>query len=74
MIIKIITNEDRSDLDSEIREHDACVPEKIMNPGSVDEAKWEAAKKDVQETYGEIRWPVVSYIYKKSGGSFHKAS
>jgi phage-related protein (TIGR01555 family) len=42
----------------------------VQNPGKVDEAKWERAKKKVKEEYGEIRWPVVTYVYKKMGGTF----
>ena len=41
----------------------------IMNPGHVDEGKWDEAKKISHESYGEIRWPFVMWIYKhKLGG------
>ena len=29
---------------------------------------WKKAKEAVQKEYGEIRWPVVQYLYKKLGG------
>lgn len=44
--------------------------EEIMNPGVVDEAKWEKAKEMVRKEYGEIKWPAVTYIYKQMGGTF----
>jgi hypothetical protein len=80
-VVTIVTNgditaqtalSDDPDLAREVQEHDSVVPEKIMNPGSVDEPKWKAAKADVMKEYGEIRWPVVSYVYRKMGGTFHR--
>ena len=44
---------------------------KVANPGSVDEAKWEEAKKKCIKEYGEIKWPVVTTIYKDLHGKFH---
>ena len=41
---------------------------KKMNPGHVDEALWEKAKKAVIKTYGKIKWPVVMSVYEKMGG------
>lgn len=46
--------------------------EKIVNPGKVDEALWEKAKKAVQEEYGKLDYAIVTAIYKKMGGEFHK--
>ena len=42
----------------------------IANPGKVDEALWEKAKKISMESYGEIRRPFVTYMYKELGGKF----
>lgn len=46
--------------------------EKIINPGKVDEAIWEKAKKAVKEEYGELDYAIVTAVYKKMGGTFHK--
>ncbi len=43
---------------------------KIMNPGKVDEGGWSKAKEVSQKTFGEIRWPFVTWYYKKQGGTF----
>lgn len=48
------------------------LPKKIANPGKVDEALWEKAKRASQEAFGEIRWPFVTSWYKKQGGTFTK--
>lgn len=44
--------------------------EKIANPGKVDETKWGKAKEIVKKEYGEVRWPVVTTVYKEMGGKF----
>lgn len=44
--------------------------EKIENPGKVDEALWEKAKRASEEAFGEIRYPFVSWWYQKQGGTF----
>lgn len=36
--------------------------------GSVDESKWEKAKKACIKEYGHIKWPVVMHIYENMGG------
>lgn len=46
--------------------------DKIQNPGDVDEELWSKAKEQVKKEYGEIKWPVVTEVYKKMGGHFHK--
>lgn len=46
----------------------------IQNPGDVDEALWEKAKKAVMKQYGKIKWAVVTSVYKKMGGTFKKKS
>jgi hypothetical protein len=43
---------------------------KLANPGKVDEALWKKAKKASEEAFGKIKWPFVSWWYKKQGGSF----
>lgn len=40
----------------------------IQNPGNVDEALWEKAKKKSQEEYGHIKYAFVMYLYKEMGG------
>lgn len=42
----------------------------ISNPGKVDEGKWKKAKEASRKEYGEVRWPVVTTIYKEMGGAF----
>lgn len=44
--------------------------EKKMNPGHVDEDKWEKAKKACVKEYGKIKWPIVTHIYEQMGGTF----
>lgn len=44
--------------------------DKMMNPGNVDENLWEKAKKASIKEYGDIKWSVVTYLYKKMGGTF----
>lgn len=51
--------------DSSIDKHDT-----IQNPGKVDEALWAKAKHASEDAFGKIKWPFVSYIYQKWGGSF----
>jgi hypothetical protein len=46
----------------------------VQNPGDVDEAKWEAAKKASAKEYGPDNWKTVTKIYKSMGGKFHKKS
>lgn len=43
---------------------------KIQNPGKVDETLWKKAKEVSKESYGEERWPFVTWLYKKEGGKF----
>jgi hypothetical protein len=45
--------------------------EKISNPGKVDEALWAKAKEASQKRFGKMKWPFVTYLYKKLGGTFH---
>lgn len=45
----------------------------IMNPGKVDEAKWSEAKKAAEKSGYKDKYAVVTSIYKKMGGTFHKA-
>lgn len=44
--------------------------ELLKNPGKVDEGLWEKAKRASQEAFGEIKWPFVTYWYKRHGGKF----
>ena len=44
----------------------------ITNPGDVDEKLWKKAKDASKEAFGEIKYPFVSYLYKKWGGQFVK--
>ena len=75
---KSVANSSQEQLDKEhgisleITQHnsDPMVGEKIENPGSVDEPKWEAAKKDADKSIGKRSWALVSYIYKRLGGTF----
>ena len=46
--------------------------EKIVNPGKVDEALWTKAKEACQKEYGKLDYAIVTAIYKKMGGEFHK--
>ncbi len=36
---------------------------KLMNPGKVDEPKWEEAKEISKKSYGEVRYPFVMWLY-----------
>ena len=45
---------------------------KLANPGKVDENLWDKAKKATEKEYGKDKWPVVTSIYEKMGGKFHK--
>lgn len=49
---------------------DTELEERLANPGTVDEPKWEKAKERVRKEYGSEKWPVVTYVYKKMGGTF----
>jgi uncharacterized cupredoxin-like copper-binding protein len=40
----------------------------IMNPGHVDEATWEKAKKAAAESGHAEKWPLIMYLYEKMGG------
>lgn len=42
----------------------------ISNPGKVDESLWKKAKDVSMKALGKIKWPFVTYIYKKHGGTF----
>jgi hypothetical protein len=44
----------------------------LSNPGKVDETKWAKAEKATEKEYGSTKWPVVTSIYEKMGGKFHK--
>lgn len=44
--------------------------EKFANPGNVDESKWRLAKHKCVKEYGYLKWPVVTDIYEKMGGTF----
>lgn len=44
--------------------------DRIMNPGHVDEALWKKAKDASQKAFGEIKWPFVTWWYRKRGGKF----
>lgn len=46
----------------------------ISNPGNVDEAKWEAAKKACMKEYGKMKWAVVMHIYEQEGGETKKSN
>jgi hypothetical protein len=43
---------------------------KVMNPGKVDEALWEKAKRASEDAFGKIKYPFVSWWYQKQGGTF----
>lgn len=43
----------------------------IENPGNVDEALWDKAKKASQKAFGKIKWAFVTWKYKQMGGKFH---
>lgn len=42
----------------------------VQNPGKVDEELWGKAKEASQKSYGKIKWPFVTYMYEKLGGTF----
>lgn len=42
----------------------------VMNPGRVDEGLWDKAKRASEEAFGRIRYPFVTWWYKKQGGTF----
>jgi phage-related protein (TIGR01555 family) len=44
--------------------------EKLMNPGRVDEGLWAKAKEASQKAFGKVKWPFVTWWYKKQGGTF----
>jgi len=63
----------KNSLAEDIKAHNAESEEKIENPGDVDEGKWEEAKKAADKSTGGTRkWALVSYLYKKMGGTFHR--
>ena len=44
--------------------------DEVENPGKVDEALWSKAKKASVAAFGKIKYPFVTYWYKKQGGKF----
>jgi hypothetical protein len=44
--------------------------EKLMNPGRVDEGLWSKAKEASTKAFGKVKWPFVTWWYKKQGGTF----
>lgn len=43
---------------------------KVQNPGKVDESLWTKAKSASQKAFGKVKWPFVTWWYKKHGGTF----
>jgi len=73
-------NESKDLLDKEHRiearldKHETAPDDIVMNPGHVDEAKWEKAKKAAEKSGYKDKYAVVTEIYKKMGGTFsHKS-
>jgi len=52
------------------KKHNSVDSEDVENPGKVDEALWSKAKAACMKSYGEIKWAVVTALYKKMGGTF----
>ncbi len=42
----------------------------IENPGGVDESMWSKAKEASKKSFGKIKWPFVTWFYKREGGKF----
>lgn len=42
----------------------------IQNPGRVDEGLWSKGKEASTKAFGKIKWPFVTWWYKKQGGTF----
>lgn len=43
----------------------------MENPGNVDESLWAKAKEASQKALGSVKWPFVSWWYKREGGKFN---
>lgn len=44
----------------------------VKNPGKVDEGLWAKAKDASQKAFGKIKYPFVTWWYKKQGGTFNE--
>ena len=42
----------------------------FQNPGKVDESLWAKAKEASEKAFGRVKWPFVTWWYKKQGGKF----
>ena len=61
---------DRAVFSSELKILNEVSDEKLENPGKVDEALWAKAKEASLKAFGKMKWPFVTWLYKKQGGKF----
>jgi hypothetical protein len=58
-------------LDAQVKEDHAKEGEAVvLNPGKVDEALWEKAKRAAEEAGATDKWAFITWWYKKQGGTF----
>ncbi len=43
---------------------DTAQNEAILNPGHVDESKWDKAKQISKKSYGFLKYPFIMWVYK----------